>query len=455
MSPKIPLPLLLGLGLGASSLAAPPFERVRSRGAFVAPRGRSAALPLPSTTGRPRPPRRPRPSPSSLSESAAGGAEPTRSRPRSGPLQTLLDLALSSPLWTYVLVPRARATMVSTAEANGVPWIAAREWLRGAMRADGAASREGGAEYPEYYLRPFHAYPEGNLCWDAALEQELAGRAVGARNFPANGSEGEDAFRGAFDRALDELGASIDCGGAGGKPAEKVIVDFGCGTGTSARRLAGRYPGADNIVGIDLSPYFIEVGKTLLDLAPSAFDDTKGSDDPHGWITAVDPDPRVELRQGDIARTGLPSNCVAAVNLGLVLHELPLSAAKEVAAEARRILRPGGQLWISEMDFESPAYRAQRENALLFSLLRATEPYLDEYADGVRELRECIAEMFDEVRIASATGRHYALVAVKGTDGGNEGPRKWARIDDRRFLPDGEYAIEDTHLKPWESKQNS
>ncbi|KAL7536460.1 hypothetical protein ACHAWF_008946, partial [Thalassiosira exigua] len=98
---------------------------------------------------------------------------------------------------------------------------------------------------------------------------------------------------------------------------------------------------------------------------------------------------------------------------------------------------------------------AQRENALLFSLLRATEPYLDEYADGVRELRECIAEMFDEVRIGAATGRHYALVAVKGTAGGDEVPWKRARIDDRRFLPNGEYAIEDTHLKPWESKQNS
>jgi hypothetical protein len=23
---------------------------------------------------------------------------------------------------------------------------------------------------PQYYRRSFHAYPEGNLCWDAALE---------------------------------------------------------------------------------------------------------------------------------------------------------------------------------------------------------------------------------------------------------------------------------------------
>jgi hypothetical protein len=25
-------------------------------------------------------------------------------------------------------------------------------------------------ELPEYYLKPFHAYKEGNLCWQAAME---------------------------------------------------------------------------------------------------------------------------------------------------------------------------------------------------------------------------------------------------------------------------------------------
>jgi len=108
------------------------------------------------------------------------------------------------------------------------------------------------------------------------------------------------------------------------------------------------------------------------------------------------------------------------------------------------------------MDFESPAYAAQRENALLFSLLRATEPYLDEYADGMEEIREFIVGMFDGgVKITAATGRHYSLVAQKGggvAEGGGGGQR--ASLEDSRFLEDGSYAIEDTHLKPWESKQD-
>lgn len=34
-------------------------------------------------------------------------------------------------------------------------------------------------EVPDYYVKPFHAYSDGNLCWEAAWEQHLASKAVG------------------------------------------------------------------------------------------------------------------------------------------------------------------------------------------------------------------------------------------------------------------------------------
>mmetsp|Transcript_31315 Transcript_31315/g.59577 ORF Transcript_31315/g.59577 Transcript_31315/m.59577 type:complete len:377 (-) Transcript_31315:118-1248(-) len=375
------------------------------------------------------------------------------------------------------MVPQARATMVKTAEENGIPWMAAKEWLRSQEDAPWSDNnnsenddRHATVEYPDYYKKSFHAYSDGNLSYDAAFEQELASRAVGARNFPTYSDEGEDVFRGAFDRALSKLGA-----GSGIRTNEKnrnqeeeeiLIVDFGCGTGTSTRRLAKQYSDPNmKFVGIDLSPYFVDVGRTLLKLAPSAMTmDNNGNSQQQqqqqqheGWITAIDADPRIQLHQGNIASTTIPSNSASIVNLVFVLHELPLRAAKEIIVEAHRILKPdGGQLWICEMDFESPAYAAQRENALLFSLLRATEPYLDEYADGMEEIREFIVGMFDGgVKITAATGRHYSLVAQKGggvAEGGGGGQR--ASLEDSRFLEDGSYAIEDTHLKPWESKQD-
>ena len=39
-------------------------------------------------------------------------------------------------------------------------------------------------EYPEYYLKPFHAYAEGNLCWLAAFEAEPATYSMALRVYP-------------------------------------------------------------------------------------------------------------------------------------------------------------------------------------------------------------------------------------------------------------------------------
>ena len=38
--------------------------------------------------------------------------------------------------------------------------------------------------YPEYYLRPFHAYPNGNLDWLPAFEVESATMSMAVRTFP-------------------------------------------------------------------------------------------------------------------------------------------------------------------------------------------------------------------------------------------------------------------------------
>ena len=157
------------------------------------------------------------------------------------------------------------------------------------------------------------------------------------------------------------MGARVSIPSKQQQEEDVVIVDFGCGTGTSTRRLGKQYPQATKLIGIDLSPYFIDVGQTLLKLSPSAIDvspkeDNHTNNNSHGegWITTIAPDDRIQLYQGDMTCTDLPSNSVSVVNLSLVLHELPLYAAKEVILEAHRILQPGGQMWISEMDFEAP-----------------------------------------------------------------------------------------------------
>jgi ubiquinone/menaquinone biosynthesis C-methylase UbiE len=339
-----------------------------------------------------------------------------------------------------VFVPQARQKIVGTAQENGIPWKTCLAWLKsqsGPWQADEVPT--GVDDVPAYYRRAFHAYEQGNLCWEAALEVELASAAVGARNFPDYGAKGEQAFRGAFVNVFTkELCVSVT--------EQAIIVDLGCGTGMSTRPLAQNYPQAQQIIGIDLSPYFVAVGRKLLELAPRSFHEGGP------WVSEIQSDARIDYRVANAAHTQLPAAIADVVNLQFVAHELPLAAAKDVVDEAYRILKPGGQLWVGEMDFESPGYAAQRANPLLFSLIRATEPYLDDYAEGQTALRQHIAARFATTRVTAATGRHYALLAVKHTVEEEATADQSGSLVDDRFDEEGNYRVQDTHLQVWENK---
>ena len=154
--------------------------------------------------------------------------------------------------------------MVKTAESVGVEWSKLKLSLSSSMDNYGESWEETIASIqsenpscvtPAYFKARFHGYEDGNLCMDAALEQELAGKAVGARNFPQFGRDAENEFRRRYDGQLKNLGVFVPVGGA--------VLDMGCGTGTSTRRLAALFPQADSVLGVDLSPHMVAVGRQL------------------------------------------------------------------------------------------------------------------------------------------------------------------------------------------------
>ena len=102
----------------------------------------------------------------------------------------LMSAVLKSPIYKNLLVPASRNMMINTAKENGVPWADAVAWIRGATTWE--LDEDADVAVPAYYRQPFHAYEPGNLCWEAAWEAEVAGRAVGARNYPAFGADGEE-----------------------------------------------------------------------------------------------------------------------------------------------------------------------------------------------------------------------------------------------------------------------
>lgn len=81
---------------------------------------------------------------------------------------------------------KARAMIVERGAAIGLDWAGTVDALRAlpgweARLAAATDTALAGAEvYPDYYKQPFHAYPQGNLNWDAALEFQLSSQSVHA-----------------------------------------------------------------------------------------------------------------------------------------------------------------------------------------------------------------------------------------------------------------------------------
>lgn len=70
------------------------------------------------------------------------------------------------------LCQQARSKIAIRGQQIGLDFDGEVESLKGAAdwEAELASIRDASLQLPAYYTQPFHAYPEGNLCWEAALQ---------------------------------------------------------------------------------------------------------------------------------------------------------------------------------------------------------------------------------------------------------------------------------------------
>ena len=269
---------------------------------------------------------------------------------------------------------RARNMMIKRAEAIGVPWrdnvkrLSDRNW-----KEELAAVQNPDLQYPEYYATSFHAYESGNLSWKAAWEVESAARAVHAKIWSSGDINGDTMLRQSYHRVIEQLPVT---------PAN--ILDLGCGVGMSTFALQEVYPQA-RVTGLDLSPYFLSVAQYR-------------SRDRQNikWINAA------------AESTDLPDNSFDLVSACLVFHELPAAAAKAIITEARRLLRSGGYLTIMDMNPRSPVF--EKMPSYVLTLLKSTEPYLDQYFTLDLE-RVLIEAGLTDVEILINSPRHRTIIA--------------------------------------------
>jgi ubiquinone/menaquinone biosynthesis C-methylase UbiE len=273
---------------------------------------------------------------------------------------------------------RARTMMIQRAESIGVYWmqevdkLQTRNW-----DADLRQVQNEALQYPDYYVRSFHAYEEGNLGWQPAWEVEVAARAVHARIWQDSGADGDQRLRQSYHAVLQQQ-----------LPASPLaIADLGCSVGMSTFALQTDFPTAA-VTGVDLSPYFLAVAHYKSQERPASSSPT--------WVHAA------------AESTGLPDASYDLVSACLLFHELPQSAAIAIFQEAHRLLRPGGHLAIMDMNPRSEIYANMPPYIL--TLLKSTEPYLDEYF--ALDIESAIAAAgFNRPTITPNTPRHRVVLA--------------------------------------------
>jgi SAM-dependent methyltransferase len=273
---------------------------------------------------------------------------------------------------------------------------------------------------PPYYRARFHAYDAGNLCWAAACEAEQATASMALRVWPG---EPELAPELAQSRLRRAIFSAIEPSLTG--PVQRVL-DLGCsvGVGTFAlrdwlleRQAAGEAfqspegfpavagdaepsaatPSSLQVEGLDLSAEMLAVAQ----VREAELQRPAASACGH----AV---PAITWHHGAAEATGLPAAAYDLITLQFVCHELPQSATRAVLAEAARLLRPGGVIALVDQDPDSEVIR--RLPAPIATLLKSTEPYLEDYfrLDLAAALQ---AAGFRDVRRAAVDPRHRLLVA--------------------------------------------
>lgn len=271
---------------------------------------------------------------------------------------------------------QARQMMVKRAEKIGVPWTKTVQELRSQeWESHWQQVYNPQLQYPDYYCCSFHAYEQGNLSWDAAFEVEVAARAVHAGIWSDAGAAGDAKLRQSYHEIVKSQLSN----------SPPAILDVGCSVGMSTFALKTLYPQA-KITGLDLSPYFLAVAHQRSQQSHTEIE----------WVHAA------------AEATGLPEATYDLASIFLVCHELPQLATQQILQEMRRLLRPGGYLAIMDMNPQSEIY-AQMPPYIL-TLLKSTEPYLDEYFT-LDIARAIVAAGFHSPTITRNSPRHRTIVA--------------------------------------------
>jgi ubiquinone/menaquinone biosynthesis C-methylase UbiE len=227
------------------------------------------------------------------------------------------------------------------------------------------------AAYPAYYRRTFHWQTDGYFSQHSAKLYDLGVELL---------------FVGMADVMRRQALAEVVRRKAHGQVR---LLDVGSGTGRFLLQAASTLPGS-KLSGVDLSPWYVSFARDLLD------DDRLGKQSP----------PEVDVANAE--SLPFPDNSFDVVTSIFMLHELPRRVRRNVIAEMRRVLVPGGLLVLE--DAAQPSDSFELTAALEQFSKDMHEPYFDDYQDD--DLGALLSEYGFE---AVSTSAHFVAKVVSGT----------------------------------------
>jgi len=314
----------------------------------------------------------------------ASSTIPAEGTMMSSPLFKVLDFIISIPFIHDLMFGIYRKQIVEKSEKMGLPWTAFMDgqWASLPNLKERAESLKNSAvTIPDYYYAPIHAYKEGNLCWESAMEEDLWSKLMIAPLYN-NDLDGDVQMR---QKWLTITNRAIS-------PNPKTATDLGCGTGLSMFMLDAKWPSIEKVTGVDLSIYKLAICSEKKDSMPTAKAE------------------KYNIMHGPAEKTILENNTQDLVSLCLVAHESPKWVSESIFAEAFRILKPGGSFTL--LDLDKGNLENLLENPFVAAIYKQTEPYMAEFLklDPSESLQKA---GFEITEIDNASRSHKVIVARK------------------------------------------
>lgn len=255
------------------------------------------------------------------------------------------------------LKKQARDWFIQRAEKNGVKWNELKRQYSSpnvgiTLNLMKNELENKTLEYPEYFLKPFHGYDEGNMNWIAAKEGDGATISMSVNYWKDTSPQDCELWlRGNYTNTIKRYITDYELENQN----TKYILDIGSSFGIGTEFLK-KYFEKSNVSGLDLSPYFVAISKYRTNIN-------------NNNITYI---------HANAEEIPLPSNSVDIITAQFLFHEVPTEPTRKIVKEVYRVLKNDGILSVIDLDPQN--LRDTLEiNVFRKWAFEVTEPHIYEY----------------------------------------------------------------------------